>query len=536
MLSFGFPLGGSATSAIQASQFTGVSGGSPARTTVELNTARHSYAAFQDQTAYGCLDIRRTLYMIQDMTNPDPRRDYPPISLDSCLHAPSAISVRQLEADTWLLIDPRMPNWVAVNRVGKEIVELCDGRRSVEAATETLCAMHHADTGSSKSNVLQFASRLLREQFLSLEPFSYAELDKSTMLGSDFVLWINVTHDCNLQCLHCFRSAGEAMRSELTTMEILDLVDQAAEMGCQEVVISGGEPLLRDDVLTIMQYIKRKRIPSLKLLTNGTLVTRRIARALKEMEPVYVQVSIDGATEAVADRIRGDGTFHKAITGVTLLAEAGLVQQLVIAMTLSRSNVHEVERFVELASDLGATGVHFPVFQAAGRGKINRAELEMDAECTYRALKTILRLKEESPSGINLSFSPNIAKYVRGLRRDYCGAGLSLWNVDPEGSVTPCAGLTDPQFVAGNIRDCKLEVLVRESDVAKRFQSLRLEDNSNCSSCELRFMCGGGCHVDRFNESGRLEGKTPKCEAMRRIYYDLFKLLIRQGVTSGERR
>ncbi len=470
------------------------------------------------------------------MTNEAQNSDYHPISLDSRLYAPPSISSRQLEADTWLLIDPEMPNWVAVDKVGKEIVELCDGCRSLEAVTETLCARHHADAGTSTPNVLQFASLLLQESLLSLEPFSYAELDKGAMLGNDFVLWINITHDCNLRCLHCFRSAGGAMRSELTTTEILNLVDQAAKMGCQEIVISGGEPLLRADVLTILQYIKEKPIPSLKLLTNGTLVTQRIARALMEMEPIHVQVSIDGATEAVADRIRGDGAFQRAIAGVTLLAEAGLVQHLVIAMTLFRSNVHQVERFVELASDLGATGVHFPVFQAAGRGKVNRAEFELDAECTYRTLKTILRLTEQRPQGVNLSFSPNIAKYVRGLRRDYCGAGLSSWSVEPTGDVTPCAGLTDPQFVAGNIRDCSLEVLVRESDVARRFQSLRLEDNSNCSSCELRFMCGGGCHVDRFNEYGRLESKTPKCEAMRKIYYDLFKSLIRRGVTSGERR
>jgi len=299
----------------------------------------------------------------------------------------------------------------------------------------------------------------------------------------------------------------------------------------REIVISGGEPLLRDDILTILQHVQEREIPSLKLLTNGTLVTPTIAQALKGMEPIYVQVSVDGATESVADRIRGRGSYAKAVAGARLLAKAGLCDHLVLAMTLFRSNVHEVERFVELAGSVGATGVHFPVFQAAGRGKANRAVLELDDESTYRTLKTLLRLATQKNLGVTLSYSPEVAKYVRGVRRDYCGAGVSLWSAEPDGSVTPFAGLTDPQFVAGNIRNSSLQELVRESDVAKRFRSLRLEDNINCASCELRFMCGGGCHVDRFYEHGRLDSRTPRCEATRRIYYDLFGALIGRGVT-----
>ena len=418
---------------------------------------------------------------------------------------------QELEPGVWLLIDPEMPNWVAVDVVGKEIVGLSNGKRTLEEVTAMLCARHNASVESSQANILQFATLLEEKDFLSTQPFSYPVVDKSAILSGNLVLWINITHRCNLRCMHCFRSAGEAMENELTTTEIFGVVDEAASIGCHEIVISGGEPLLRDDALQILGYVKEKDVKSLKLLTNGTFVSRESATALKEMEPIYVQVAIDGATEATVDRIRGDGVFHRAKAGVKHLAEAGLARDLVVSMTLLNTNLGEIEQFIKLALDLGATGVHFPVFQAVGSGKRNRDELGLDTESMYVALKSILMMREKYSRKITVSLTPEIVKYVKGLRRDYCGAGLNLWSVEPDGRVTPCSGLCDTQFIAGNIRYQGLKEIVRGSPVSRQFRALRLMDNPHCASCELRFICGGGCHVDRFSEYGRLSSTWPKC-------------------------
>ncbi len=448
------------------------------------------------------------------------------LTLDSRPYAPPEVFSKELESSVWLLIDPGMPNWVAVDVVGKEIVELSNEERTLEEITAMLCAGHNASVESSQANILQFAALLNEKDFLSTQPLVYPEVDKSTILAENLMLWINITHRCNLRCMHCFRSAGEAMENELTTAEIFGVVDEATSIGCLEIVISGGEPLLRDDALQILDYVKEKDIKSLKLLTNGTFVSREIAEALKEMEPIYVQVAIDGATEATVDRIRGDGVFRRAIAGVKHLAEAGLARDLVVSMTLLNTNLGEIEEFIKLALDLGATGVHFPVFQAVGSGKRNRDELGLDTESMHVALKTILTMREKHSPKITVSLTPEIVKYVKGSRRDYCGAAISLWSVEPDGRVTPCSGLCDAQFIAGNIRHQGLKEIVSESPVSRQFRELRLTDNPHCASCELRFMCGGGCHVGRFNEYGRLASAWPKCEATKLIHDDYFKALI----------
>jgi radical SAM protein with 4Fe4S-binding SPASM domain len=426
-----------------------------------------------------------------------------------------------------------MPNWVVVDEIGKGIVELSNGKRTLEEITSVLCSRYNADVESSKANVVHFATLLNEKGFLSTQLFSYPEVDKSA-IPENLELWINITHRCNLRCMHCFRSAGEALENELTTAEILGLVDEATSMGCREIVISGGEPLLRDDALRILGYVKKKDVKSLKLITNGTFISKEVAKTLKEMEPIYVQVSIDGATEAIADKIRGNGAFRKAIAGVKCLAEAGLVRDLVISMTLLNINLGEIEQFINLAVDLGATGVHFPLFQAAGRGEENQDELTPDTKSLYVALKRILEARETYSKKITFSLSPEVVKYIKGGRRDYCGAGIALWSVEPDGKVTPCAGLCDSQFIAGNIREQSLKEIIYESAVAREFRALRLMDNPNCASCELRFMCGGGCHVDRFSEHGKLESAWSKCEVTRLIYRDYIKSLVRNSIATGK--
>lgn len=446
-------------------------------------------------------------------------------TLNSRPYAPPEVFSKELGAGTWVLIDPEMPNWIAVDFIGKDIVDLCDGERSLRKVTETLCAKYDSDLNSSKDSIVEFVNMLAEKEFLSAEPFLYPSVDKRKIQGMH-TLWLNVTYRCNLHCLHCFRAAGEVQENELTSQEIYGVIDEFESLGGRELVFSGGEPLLRDDILDILHYANKKSIKSVKLITNGTLITSKIAKALKEIEPIYVQVSIDGATKKTADKVRGKNAFQKAVAGVKHLAEGGLAQDLVLSMTLMNTNLEELEKFIELAIDLGATGVHFPLFQPVGRGKKNQDQLTPDVESLHVALKRILNARERYSKRITFSLSPEIIKYVRGLRRDYCGAGIGIWSMEPDGSITPCAGLYDSQFIAGSIREQTLKEIVLKSPVARRFQALHVIDNPNCASCELRFMCGGGCHVDRFAKHGELESPWPKCETTKLIYYEYIKRLI----------
>jgi len=137
-----------------------------------------------------------------------------------------------------------------------------------------------------------------------------------------YTLWINVTGKCNLRCKHCFRDSGNVWKSELTTQEIFSVIDQFASMGGKDLIISGGEPFLRDDIFEILEFAKKK-VPLVQIITNGTCITKEMANRLKKLEPLYLQISIDGASDEVNDFIRGAGSFQRAVQGLRNLKDSG---------------------------------------------------------------------------------------------------------------------------------------------------------------------------------------------------------------------
>jgi radical SAM protein with 4Fe4S-binding SPASM domain len=440
-------------------------------------------------------------------------------TLDSRPYAPPEIFSKKIESGIWILLDPEMPNWVAVDALGKEIVELCNGERSLEEVTEILCAKHNGDLGSSKDNIVEFANMLAEKEFLSSEPYAYSCPNKSNTKISH--LWINITNRCNLRCIHCFRAAGEALDDELATEEIFKIIDEFKELGGREMVISGGEPFIRRDTIDILKYAKGKSL-AITLITNGVLVTSEIAQCLKELEPITIQVSIDSVIEATHDKIRGKGSFQQAIRGIRYLRKAGFSQFLVMAMTVMKLNKSEIEDFVKLAVELGASMVHFPTFQALGRGRENQNLLGLNIEELKEAYQQIASMQRKYVGVINFSLGA-VLKYIKRAPRDHCGAGVSHWNIEPDGWVTPCAGLTADQFSVGNIREQSLRELVSNSRLTREFRSMHVKQNSACAICELRFICGGGCHVDKYIQYGGLEGVDPKCEALKEWFWRLLR-------------
>ena len=104
-------------------------------------------------------------------------------------------------------------------------------------------------------------------------------------------------------------------------------------------------------------------------------------------------------------------------------------------------------------------------------------------------------------------------------RKDFCGAGTTLISVAADGKVYPCAGLHEDEFCAGSIREQPMEIIWKESEVFKKIRSMSILDIPECKDCELKFICGGGCHVDRHYAYGRLDIPTPNCKAQQEIYW-----------------
>jgi len=188
-------------------------------------------------------------------------------------------------------------------------------------------------------------------------------------------------------------------------------------------------------------------------------------------------------------------------------------------------NLDEVEACAALTKSLAISNIHFPVIQIHGRGAENQELLGLTPGKLREAVHHMIAVQTGRIATMAFSLTPEIWQRIKGAKRDYCGAGISMWSIEPDGRVTPCAGLYHKRFTAGTIREHSLEKIVYESSITREFRSLHVKESPKCGPCELRFICGGGCHIDNFNRYGGLSspGSFVDCDREREWYWEFLR-------------
>ena len=336
------------------------------------------------------------------------------------------------------------------------------------------------------------------------------------------VFW-ETTAGCNLECVHCRRLdvAHEMMRSDLTTEEATRLVDQIAEVGNPILVLSGGEPLIRPDILEIARH-GRGRGLTVSLATNGTLVTSKVARAIQAAGIARVAVSLDGARAETHDQFRRQlGSFHRALEGIGYLRWAGVPVQ--INTTVARHNEAELEAIHDLAADLGAVALHAFLLVPVGCG-VQIAEDQMLSPEGYEAiLHRFYDLAQRGRLQCKATCAPHYYRVVRqraaaegrhvvparhgmAAMTKGCLAGSAVCFVSHKGEVFPCGYLP---VEAGNVRRAPFGSIWRLSPV---FASLRDPDclDGKCGACEFVNICSG-CRARAYYATGDYLAEEPFC-------------------------
>ena len=186
---------------------------------------------------------------------------------------------------------------------------------------------------------------------LSLEEFGQRLRKAPAPLGGG----LEVTQRCNLRCVHCYcrQDAGDqcARAAELSFESICRIVDQAAEMGVFSLTLTGGEPLLRQDLLDIYDHIKSKGI--LPICSRmGRLITPRIADHLAEYPPLFVDVSVYGRTREAYESITGmPGSYDRCMRGIHELVDRGI--KVFLKTPAMIQNRHELDSLAQFAESLG---------------------------------------------------------------------------------------------------------------------------------------------------------------------------------------
>jgi 12,18-didecarboxysiroheme deacetylase len=200
------------------------------------------------------------------------------------------------------------------------------------------------------------------------------------------VVW-NVTRACNLRCVHCYAQAVERSRErELSREQGLALIDDLADFGVPVVLFSGGEPLVRPDLVELARYAVGKGMRAV-ISTNGTLISRQKAEELKEIGLSYVGVSLDGM-EAVNDRFRGKkGAFREALAGIENCQAVGL--KVGLRFTINSMNAQEIPKIFDLLERLEIPRVCFYHLVYSGRGS-TLIEEDLNHDETRRVVDLIM--------------------------------------------------------------------------------------------------------------------------------------------------
>jgi len=200
------------------------------------------------------------------------------------------------------------------------------------------------------------------------------------------VVW-NVGRRCNLHCVHCYsHSADMDYEGEMSTEEGKKMLEDIAKFGCPVILFSGGEPLMRPDLLELIAYARSLGLRAV-ISTNGTLISKEMALKLKEFGLSYVGVSLDGL-EGTNDKFRGvKGAYQMALDGIRNCIEVGI--KVGLRFTINKRNAHDIQGIFELLEKENIPRVCFYHLVYAGRGS-KLVEEDLSREESRKAVDLII--------------------------------------------------------------------------------------------------------------------------------------------------
>jgi len=415
-----------------------------------------------------------------------------------------------------LLLHPRLPKFALLNDTARFIASLCDGRRTSSDISRLVASHYGVDVERASSDVAFSlkeleTSGMFRDSGAS-EKSSYARKNKRVHL--------TITGHCNLRCAHCGTVGSLHKDDALTTSDVRYIVDQLAEVPASSIAITGGEPLLRKDIVEIVKC-SSERIKTI-VSTNATLMTEELAKSLGPL-PVTFQVSLDGATAEVHDVIRGAGAFQRALNGIKLLQANGAGSNVDICRTVMGQPEDDFEALLELGESLGVGGIRFLCLARMGRAEDDYDILNPTFESYRKFYKAYFKVITDPNSKVEVGGG------VPGLYLDvpegtmWCHIGDML-EVDPEGKIYPCSMLNHRKYELGNI----WETTLQQAAECDRFMGIhrllagRVEAIDVCKKCAFKNYCQGGCPGMALADRGTLFAQDAICELRKELFENLF--------------
>jgi heme b synthase len=334
------------------------------------------------------------------------------------------------------------------------------------------------------------------------------------------VAW-EVTRRCNLNCVHC-RAAAERgpYPGELGTAKGLEILNQIAEVGRPIVILTGGEPLLRQDIFELALHGSRLGL-RMVMAVNGTLVTPEVAERIKASGIQRVSISLDGANAGDHDRFRQvSGAYESSLRGIEVFKRSGIEFQ--INTTITRHNIHQAPEILDAVIRMGAVAHHIFLLVPTGRARELRDQ-EIDAVEYERILLWFHGMQRKVPIHLKATCAPHFYRVLRqeankrGEKVSYethgldavtrgCLGGISFCFVSHEGIVQTCGYL---EVKCGDLRESSFKEVWENSEVFKKLRDFTAYQGK-CGRCEYVKFCGG-CRARAYEATGDFMEEEPLC-------------------------
>jgi radical SAM protein len=347
------------------------------------------------------------------------------------------------------------------------------------------------------------------------------------------VAW-EITRACALACVHC-RAEAQPQRDlrELTTEEGFQLIDELVEIGGPILILTGGDPLMRPDLLDFVRYASEKSLRVALSPTATVLVTRERLQEAREAGVARMQISLDGSKPEIQDAFRGrDGSFERTVEILETIRDLGVSLQ--IGTTVSRYNLYDLDGIAELVARYGAVMWSLFFLVPTGRG---RTEDMISAEEHERVFNRMYDLSKRAPFDVRTTAAQHYRRVVIQRRRQEAaasagtpdstltvtGAGYSFADglgqsskgvndgngfafVSHIGDVCPSGFLP---LSAGNVREESFVEIYRHSQLFRELRDYRLL-KGKCGLCDFRDVCGGS-RARAFAVNGDYLESDPYC-------------------------
>ena len=293
---------------------------------------------------------------------------------------------------------------------------------------------------------------------------------------------LDLTHRCNLRGSHCYLGSHEheveRLQKEMSTAQVLGLLDEMAEAGCLYLLISGGEPLLRPDFCEIYRHARALGM-WVSVFTNGTLLSEEHMEAFREYPPYLVEITLYGATERTYETVTGvPGSFARCRKAIDRLVGGGV--RLILKTIILKANAAEVPDMEGLARSLGVRFRIDGTIMArvdGDKGPLSqRLSAEEVVEIEFANPERFEQFEEFYLKAQTFNFSTALYQ---------CAAGRMAFHIHPTGALRPCFAAVDLSFdaLSGGFRTAWRMAV----EAVKR---LTIDPASPCYACDKKVLCG----------------------------------------------